>query len=1365
MQMNKQEKSNYFVGLDIGTNSVGYAATYENYALVKYHQHPVWGVHLFETAKLAEERRTHRAARRRLDRRQQRIQLLRELFSVEISKVDPKFFQRIDASSQKKDFGEIPYSVFADHDYTDKDFYKQYPTIHHLIADLIDSEKAHDVRLVYIACAWMLAHRGHFFSDVSKEQIDEITNFSSVYSELENFIDEHGYNLSWKHLDIDCHRIEEILKSSVSRNDKYKQLTEYLQIKKNNRTELAEEQWFDENEFLRLLCGLEIKCSKLFPNSEYEESKFSLNSDDDKIAEILSSINGDDGALILVMKKIFDWSVLADIIGSYQNLSSSKVAIYKEHKKDLKNLKYLVRKYLSHQDYLEIFRNTDKNNYAAYCGRDKRKKISREDFYDFIKGKLKNIYIPDSDDLVIKADKSVLEKINQDITLEKFLPKQVNSDNRTIPYQLYWNELSNLLKNASAYLPFLNACDADSLTVRDKILSIMEFRIPYFVGPLNSHSKFSWLKRKEEGRILPWNFGRKVDLDASEEEFIRRMTNKCTYLPGEPVLPKNSLLYQKFEVLNMINAIHVKGQPITVECKQKIYKLFFRYSKVSKKTIVSHLISNNLYSDIKPVDITGIDDIVTASLSSWKIFKPLFEAGKLTEVEAEAIINQRSFTEDRKRFCAYLKQYSTLDAEDIKWISSKNLQGFGRLSGKFLTEPYHYDINIGDKVSIINMMWEYNLNLQQLLSDNYSFAKMIAKARKEFYATQSHNLTKQLDEMYVSNAVKRPIIRTLTVLDEITKTMGYTPKKIFVEMARDVDNAGSKGKRTVSRMKQIQEYYRQIANEDTKRLSEELKKYDESALQRDVLYLYFMQLGKDMYTEDPITDLSKCNKEHIYPQSKVKDDSILNNIVLVNSKDNGTKSDSYPIDAKIRQKMTPFWSFLKGKGLITDEKFYRLTRGTPFSVEEKWGFINRQLVETRQSTKVITELLQERYPNSKIVYVKAGLVSDFRHEFDLVKSRTINDLHHAKDAYLNILVGDVYSSCFTRNWFMDNHESHYSINPEILFSDIVKKDQTQKEKIIWQKEYEYIKNNLENNYIHLTNYTFCQHGGFFDQNPVKAKADLIPLKQGKATDVYGGYNKSSASFFVFALTEEKDKKKSKKELTLVAVDLMIADKFLKNENFAIEYVKNFIDPLKKKNLSVQFPFGLKPIKVKTVFEVDNGLRFMLNGKSSGGSLLGMGIITPLLLSNSWEKYIKRLESFCEKKRKNSSLKYSEEYDKFSCSENIELYDILIDKLRGGIFAKRPNNPLKHLELWREAFCISEPANQAEILLNIIDSFGRKGSVVNLSILGKKAPKDAGENRVNSNLSNWKKYFTTARIVYSDASGLHETKSVDLLKLI
>ena len=185
--MKKQKNQDYFVGFDAGTNSVGYAVTGTQYNLIKYQSHPVWGVHLFESAQLAEERRVHRSARRRLDRRQQRIQLLRELFAKEIAEVDQNFYHRIDSSALKKENGTPKYAIFADSDYTDKDFYKQYPTIHHLISDLIDSDKPHDVRLVYLACAWLLAHRGHFFSDVAKEKVDEFTDFSVVYNELESF--------------------------------------------------------------------------------------------------------------------------------------------------------------------------------------------------------------------------------------------------------------------------------------------------------------------------------------------------------------------------------------------------------------------------------------------------------------------------------------------------------------------------------------------------------------------------------------------------------------------------------------------------------------------------------------------------------------------------------------------------------------------------------------------------------------------------------------------------------------------------------------------------------------------------------------------------------------------------------------------------------------------------------------------------------------------------------------------------------------------------------------------------------------------------------------------------------------------------
>ena len=51
-----------------------------------------------------------------------------------------------------------------------------------------------------------------------------------------------------------------------------------------------------------------------------------------------------------------------------------------------------------------------------------------------------------------------------------------------------------------------------------------------------------------------------------------------------------------------------------------------------------------------------------------------------------------------------------------------------------------------------------------------------------------------------------------------------------------------------------------------------------------------------------------------------------------------------------------------------------------------------------------------------IVYSKAKNVDDFKQRHGIVKCRETNDLHHARDAYLNIVVGNVYDTKFTSKY-------------------------------------------------------------------------------------------------------------------------------------------------------------------------------------------------------------------------------------------------------------------------------------------------------------------------------------------------------------
>ena len=90
----KLKHKKYYIGADIGTESVGWAVTDEDYNILKARGRELWGSYLFDKAESAAERRLYRNARRRTARVRRRLNLLQELFAEEISKVDPLFFIR-----------------------------------------------------------------------------------------------------------------------------------------------------------------------------------------------------------------------------------------------------------------------------------------------------------------------------------------------------------------------------------------------------------------------------------------------------------------------------------------------------------------------------------------------------------------------------------------------------------------------------------------------------------------------------------------------------------------------------------------------------------------------------------------------------------------------------------------------------------------------------------------------------------------------------------------------------------------------------------------------------------------------------------------------------------------------------------------------------------------------------------------------------------------------------------------------------------------------------------------------------------------------------------------------------------------------
>ena len=582
----------YYVGLDMGTGSVGWAVTDESYQILRRHGKAMWGVRLFESAKTAEERRMFRTGRRRLDRRGWRIEILQEIFAEEISRVDPGFFLRMKESKyypeDKRDIQgncpELPYTLFVDKTFTDKDFHKKYPTIYHLRKMLMETEDTPDMRLVYLALHHMMKHRGHF---LLSGDISQVTEFKNTFNQFIENIRNEEMDFEIELDESAVQMIEETLKDkNLTRSAKKSKLVKGLNAK-NVR----------DKAFLTLLSGGTVKLSDLFGMEELNEGERpKISFADNGYEEYAAVVEMELGELYYIVesaKAVYDWAILSDILGGSTSVSDAKVRAYEKHKADLKYLKAVVKEYFPKEVYNAVFvESSDKlNNYPAYIGMTKKngkkvslegKRCSREEFMDFLK---KNIVVKLPDEEAKMYLQSELEK-------DSFLPKQVNKDNGVIPYQVHKYELKKILDNLGDKIPFLkeNA---------EKIEKLFSFRIPYYVGPLRTgngeNSKFAWAERKSTEKIYPWNFENVIDVEQSAENFIRRMTNKCTYLIGEDVLPKDSLLYSKFMVLNELNNLRLDGQKISVELKQKIYRdVFCRSRKVTQKKLKSYLIREGI---------------------------------------------------------------------------------------------------------------------------------------------------------------------------------------------------------------------------------------------------------------------------------------------------------------------------------------------------------------------------------------------------------------------------------------------------------------------------------------------------------------------------------------------------------------------------------------------------------------------------------------------------------------------------------------------------------------------------------------------------------------------------------------------------
>lgn len=1310
----------FYLGMDIGTNSVGMACTDEEYSLLRANGKDCWAVRLFDESETAVKRRNFRTARRRIVRRRERIKYLQGVFAQFIA--DETFFMRLNDSQyypeDKNGFlNENKNNLFADKGYTDKDFHKEYPTIFHLRKALM-TQPTDDLRLYYLAIHHIIKYRGHFLFEGGMADIRDITklieNLNAVCGDL---FEEDAPNFDVNK----SHEAKEILLTYGK--DKPKRLENLFGVTSNTGKEI-----------IKGICGYTIKPEKLFAGNYQEEKSFSFKDLTDETFEAMRPAYADDFSLLESIRTIYNFVTFEKLLEGKEDISSAMIDLYEKHKADLRLLKDFVLNSATREEYNSLFKVLGKeNNYAKYVGFTKKggdkKKITPAKYDDFLAYLKKFI-----NSLTQVNDEETKEKILSEIEAKTFLPKILHADNGLFPHQVNEDELNKILTNMVKIHP-------ETECIKDKIKKIFLYRIPYFVGPLAGAN--GWAVRKSEGKITPWNFDEIIDKAQSNENFMRRMTNKCSYLYGEDVLPKASIIYQKYNVLNQINKLKINDEPISVALKQDIFnQLFLTKKKVTDNAIKDLLVRRGIISeeDKKTIIISGKDGQLNATMSSYLQLKDILgdfvdEDIQKEDSVCEKIILWHTLNTDKNIVVDLIERnFGKIPTikDNLKQLKGLVFKDFGRLSKRFLIEMKGVDKTTGEFVSILDVLYETNENLNQILFDErYNFGDVIKQENGE---KQSEIKYEDIEKLYVSPAVRRGIWQSLKMADEYIQAIGKTPDKIFIEVTREDGVKGDLGRKS-SRQKQLSEKYKAIDNIEL--LTESLNSESDLRLRQERLYLYYRQLGKCMYSGEQI-DLDSLNTnqydvDHILPRTYIKDDS-LDNKVLVKRSCNAIKTDRYPIPDEILGKdIKKHWDLLHKKDLISDTTYNRLTRTKPLDEDDYNDFINRQKTITDQTAKAVAELLKQKYPDTKIVYSKAKNVSDFKSKVDLVKCRETNDLHHAKDAYLNIVVGNVYDTCFSTpmSMFRQDGDKWRTYNLKTLFFRNIKGAWTSDDNKTLIKVKETYKKQRS---INVTRYTYCGKGAFYDQTvyPHDDTGVNAPRKSGsplKDCAKYGGYKSQKTAYFAIV---ESEGKKGKIIKTIEAVPVLVTYNLKTNPNAVQEYFDSYL-----KSAKILVP----KLKIKQLIKY-NGMPCYIAGVTGNQIILHNGV--QMFTDGKTDEYVNALLQVAEMNKNQPSDKetYLIKTNRFkeiklevNKQNNIALYDEFINRLSSGVYGKMSAaaNFLKNLQNGREEFNNLSTLNQSFAILQILKFFKCNAELSDLSLIH--GAGHAGSILINKDITN------------------------------
>lgn len=534
-------------------------------------------------------------------------------------------------------------------------------------------------------------------------------------------------------------------------------------------------------------------------------------------------------------------------------------------------------------------------------------------------------------------------------------------------------------------------------------LKILTGKRKYYHGPGNEKS------RTDYGRYTTHkdSKGEYVTLD----NIFGVLIGKCTFYPNEYRASKASYTAQEFNLLNDLNNLTVPTETKKLSEEQK--KTIIEYAKETKALGASTLlkyIAKMIDASIDQIRGYRVDVNNKPEMHTFEVYRKMqsletISVGELSRNVLDELSHILTLNTERE---GIEEAINTKLKDSFSQDQVLELVQFRKNNSSLFSKGWH---NFS-----LKLMMELIPELYETSEEQMTILTRLGKQKSK----ETSKRTKYIDEKELTEEIYNPVVaksvrQAIKIINEATKKHGIFDN-IVIEMARENNEEDAK-----------KDYLkRQKANQDEKNAAMEKAAFQyngKKELPDNIFHghkelatkirLWHQQGEKCLYTGKtiPISDLIhnqyKYEIDHILPLSLSFDDS-LSNKVLVLATANQEKGQRTPFQAL--DSMDDAWSYREFKSYVKDlkslsnkKKDYLLTEEDISKIEVKQKFIERNLVDTRYSSCVVLNALQDFYKNhnfdTTISVVRGQFTSQLRRKWGLEKSRETYH-HHAVDALI-----------------------------------------------------------------------------------------------------------------------------------------------------------------------------------------------------------------------------------------------------------------------------------------------------------------------------------------------------------------------------